>query len=502
MTTHLAPPQPIPLRQRKSFTVLTEENGRRTRAVSGAATPQPRIVSDLFFRFESPGAGSSKRQPSVSPAQKRTAVDPEQRPLKASSRLQDKIAEMEIRARTAIIEKNNLHSELTALQNECRRSAEREAALRVALERAEACIKGDSPDEGQSSLVLKRKLEDMERRHTEATHKHVVELEAMRRKLEQTQETLRDQEELIQLQQQHEAEKDTTIISLEAKLAKQEEELESLKLQLREAEIRQLAGRNAVDTLTHERRRHESTKAKLKALQATVGPDHTRRTEDLTAARNKLSSVEENFSILEHKYTELKSAARALADEFEVQSSQLGATSRLVVDLTTAYGRLASQNRVERRVFDDMKMEKDRLEILLGRVATELADREGRVIDLEETVEEGKDAKRILEAALLDSEEEITMLRASLAESSSQDTTGWELYQLLKQYLDAFGQLENGEALRERARAEGDIGNLRAINDTLQRTLQKGDDLQKKLLNMHAQLATRRSKEEERPQRK
>lgn len=74
-------------------------------------------MSDLFFRFESPGAGSS-RHPSVSPSKPRTGGDSEQRPIKVGHRLQDKIAELEIRARTAILEKNTLHDELTALQNE------------------------------------------------------------------------------------------------------------------------------------------------------------------------------------------------------------------------------------------------------------------------------------------------------------------------------------------------------------------------------------------------
>lgn len=110
-------------------------------------------MSDLFFRFESPGAGSS-RHPSVSPSKPRTGGDPEQRPLKVGHRLQDKIAELDIRARTAILEKNTLHDELTALQHECSelpittyasehargiltslpgRTGEREAALRVAV---------------------------------------------------------------------------------------------------------------------------------------------------------------------------------------------------------------------------------------------------------------------------------------------------------------------------------------------------------------------------------
>ncbi|KAG8970885.1 hypothetical protein FRC05_011653 [Tulasnella sp. 425] len=525
MTSHLAPP-PV-LRQRKSFTGLIERRAR-AEAAAAAVGQQPRIVSDLFFRFESPGAGSS-RHPSVSPSKPRTGGDSEQRPAKVGHRLQDKIAELDFRARTAILEKNTLHDELTALQNESSeflittnasehargrltslpgRSAEREAALRVALERAEACIKGGT-DQGQNSVVLQRKLEDLERLHADATRKHVMESEGLRRKLEQAQRTVMEQEGLILLQHQRATEKDTAMVSLEATVAKQEAELESLKVQLREAEIRQLAGRNAVDTLSHERRRHEATKAKLKALQATLNPESGRKPGDSSAAQTKLSVMEGNFSTLEHKYTELKSAARTLADEYEVQSAEVDAMCRLLTDLTAAYGRLASQHRVDNHTFEALKFEKNRLQLQLAALERLLAQREARLDDLEEMVEESRDARRIMEAALVDSEVEIDMLRERIEEDrSSQETREQDSYRLLNEFIEAFIQWEADEVSGERARAEGEIQSLRAINNvsvqlarelgrlyisrskTLEESLRNGDDLEKKLSKMEVRFTT------------
>lgn len=486
MTSHLAPP-PV-LRQRKSFTGLIERRAR-AEAAAAAVGQQPRIVSDLFFRFESPGAGSS-RHPSVSPSKPRTGGDPEQRPLKVGHRLQDKIAELDIRARTAILEKNTLHDELTALQHECRRTGEREAALRVALERAEACLKGDT-DRGQNSVVLQRKLEDLERLHADATRKHVMESEGLRRKLEQALKTVMEQEGLILLQHRRATEKDTAIVSLEATVAKQEAELESLKVQLREAEIRQLAGRNAVDTLSHERRRHEATKAKLKALQASFNPDQTRKTGDSSAAQSKLSLMEANFSALEYKYTELKSAARTLADEYEVQSAEVDAMCRLLTDLTAAYGQLASQHRVDNRTFEGLKFEKNRLQLQLAALERLLAQREAQLDDLEEMVEESRDERRIMEAALVDSEGEIDMLRERIEEDRSlQETRERDSYRLLNEFIEAFIQWEADEVSGERARAEGEIQSLRAINDTLEESLRNGDDLEKKVSKMEVRFTT------------
>ncbi|KAG8897987.1 hypothetical protein FRC01_011076 [Tulasnella sp. 417] len=508
MTSHLAPP-PTALRQRKSFTVLIEENKRRARveaAAEAAANPRPRMVTDLFFRFESPGAGSS-RQASVSPAKKRAGVGPEHRHQRATNRLQEKIAELEVHARTAILEKNNLHTELTALQDECRRSAEREAALRVALERAEAGIKGES-DQGQNSLVLQRKLEDLERTHADGTHKHIAELEILRRKLEQAEKTVKEQDDVILLQHQRATEKDTMIISLEATVAEQEAELESLKLHLQEAELRQLAGRNAVDTLSHERRRHEATKAKLKALKA-KNADQGQRTEESNVAQSKLLALEGKFSALDHRYTELKSAARTLADEYEAQALDMDAMLELLTDLTAVYSRYASQHQVKDRVFGAVEFEKNRLQLQLAVLEKELAGREAQLRELEEVVEESKDVREMLEAALVDSEEEISMLRERIAQGqSSQEVGDWDLYRILSDYVEAFLDWESSEAAWERARTEGEIQSLRGINDvsvqlvnelghlyvpsskTLERTLRAGDDLQKKLSQIEVQFTT------------
>ncbi|KIO15760.1 hypothetical protein M407DRAFT_34647 [Tulasnella calospora MUT 4182] len=440
----------------------------------------------------------------------------EVRDKQASLRRKNEL-ELEVRARTAILEKNTLHNELTVLQNECRRSAEREAALRVALERAEAGIKGGT-DQGQNSLVLQRKLEDLERVHTDGTHKHIMELDVLRRKLEQAERTAKEQDDVILLQHQRATEKDTTIVSLEATVAKQEAELESLKLQLREAEIRQLAGRNAVDTLGDERRRHEATKAKLKALQATRNT--TRSTErvrkESDVGQNRLLALEGNFSALDHKYTELKSAARTLADEYEIQALQLDAMSELLVDLTGEFSRFASEHRVEDRVFGDLKFENYWLQLQLAALERELAAREGQLHDLEEMVEESKDVRRVLEAALADSEEEIDMLRERVAQGDSlQEVGDWDLYRLLNDYVESFLQWKTSEASRERARTEGEIQSLRGINDvsvqlvkelshlyipsskTLEQTLRTGDDLQKKLSSIEDQFTTLRARSKE-----
>lgn len=336
-----------------------------------------------------------------------------------------------------------------------------------------------------------------------------MESEGLRRKLEQAQKTVMDQEGLILLQQQRATEKDTVIVSLEATVAKQEAELESLKVQLREAEIRQLAGRNAVDTLSHERRRHEATKAKLKALQASLNPESGRKPGDSSAAQSKLSMMEENFSALEHKYTELKSAARTLADEYEVQSAEVDAMCRLLTDLTAAYGHLASQHRVDNRTFEDLKFEKNRLQLQLAALERVLAEREAQLDDLEEMVEESRDARRIMEAALVDSEGEIDMLRERIEEDrSSQETRERDSYRLLNEFIEAFIQWEADEVSGERARAEGEIQSLRAINNvsvqlarelhqlyisrskTLEESLRNGDDLEKKLSKMEVRFTT------------
>ncbi|KAG9041195.1 hypothetical protein FS837_012629 [Tulasnella sp. UAMH 9824] len=488
----VAPP-PTTLKQRKSFTVLIEENKRRVRleAAAAAASPRPRL-----------GAGSS-RQASASPSKKRVGFGPEQRHQRATHRLVEKIAELEVRARTAILEKNSLHNELTILQDECRRSAEREAALRVALERAEAGIKGET-DQGQNPLVLQRKLEDLERVHNDGMHKHIVELDGLSRKLEEAEKMVKEQDDVILLQHQRATEKDNMIVSLEATVAKQEAELESLKVQLREAEIRQLAGSNAVNTLSDERRRHEVTKAKLKALQASG-----RARKDSDVAQSKLSALEGNFSVLDHKYSELKSAARTLADEYEAQSLELDAMSELLIDLTGVYSRYASLHRAEDRVVGDLKFEKYRLQLQLAALERELAAREAQLDDLEEIVEESRDARRILEAALADSEEEISMLRERIAQGESvQEVGDWDLYRLLNDYVEAFVEWESSQASWERARTEGELQSLRGINDvsvqlvtelghlyvpsskTLEQTIRTGDDIQKKLSNIEVQFTT------------
>ncbi|KAG8941630.1 hypothetical protein FRC00_012264, partial [Tulasnella sp. 408] len=129
--------------------------------------------------------------------------------------------------------------------------------------------------------------------------------------------------------------------------------------------------------------------------------------------------------------------------------------------------------------------------------------------DLEEIVEESRDARKILEAALADSEEEISMLRERIAQGeSAQEVGDWDLYRLLNDYVEAFVEWETSQASWERARTEGEIQSLQGINDvsvqlvtelghlyvpsskTLEKTIRTGDDIQKKLSNIEVQFTT------------
>ncbi|KAF7376077.1 hypothetical protein MSAN_00022500 [Mycena sanguinolenta] len=297
---------------------------------------------------------------------------------------------------------------------------------------------------GERYAILQRKVEDLERIHSDGKKAHQAEVERLKLELNRAQKTNAENADRLEKQKKQNAMLETRIQDLKKSASTELGEIKDLRVKLRmsEHERAQLVGkqgetedlRKAMHSLESRRRdevrerdrtiadlekstgaekkRREMVEAKLQELQR-------RGDADLEAVQARAQSLQVQLTVSQEEAQQVaRSLAASEVDAEAKQASlleQLEQHRRVLLSAAEAYGRLAAET-VSATLHAKLQHEHRALQMRTWRLERKLANSEGQLTELVNLVRHAHDTNALLQREVQDLSEECSFYRRTLPE--------------------------------------------------------------------------------------
>ncbi|KAF8264585.1 hypothetical protein EI94DRAFT_1738064 [Lactarius quietus] len=288
--------------------------------------------------------------------------------------------------------------------------------------------------------VLQRKLEHLEKVHTDGKKQHQANVDALTKELSTTRKNSADQLSRIdKLKKQADAQ-DTKLQDLKKAALTDQTEIKDLRVKLRSSESEctrlkakseeALRTKQALDStnaarldelkererritelekaVSTEKKRREDVESKLRDVVSAKTAEETKRSSESVKARSQLEQAQAEIAKVR---AELDSNRTNGETEKEELVAQLGCLRDMLGQAATHYGKLVSET-ASKAAYDRLRREHNSLQFHSFRLERKLVNSEAQVAELAGLIRQSKETNDFLESQLCSAEDERNLYQA------------------------------------------------------------------------------------------